>query len=104
MTPAALKEYLAKLAQNRLRLSTMIWGGPGVGKSSIVAQVAAESKMGFIDVRLSQLAPTDLRGPSTPTNHTVPKVPTGAKVPLPANRFFLSSACCVLVASAFAGG
>jgi hypothetical protein len=62
MTPAALKDYLAKLAQNRLRLSTMIWGPPGVGKSSIVAQVAADSKMGFIDVRLSQLAPTDLRG------------------------------------------
>ena len=31
MTPAGLKEYLAKLAQNRLRLSTMIWGPPGVG-------------------------------------------------------------------------
>jgi hypothetical protein len=35
--------------------------------------------------------------------HTVPKVPAGTKVPLPANRFFLSIACCVLVASVFAG-
>jgi hypothetical protein len=29
---------------------------------------------------------------------TVPKVPTGTKVPLPANRFFLSIACFVLAA------
>ena len=40
----------------------MIWGAPGIGKSSIVAQIARQQKMGFIDVRLSQLAPTDLRG------------------------------------------
>jgi|TARA_B100000953_G_C17844748_1_gene366294 hypothetical protein len=40
----------------------------------------------------------ELVSSSTPTNHTVPKVPTGAKVTLPANRFFLSIACCVLAA------
>jgi len=40
----------------------MIWGAPGIGKSSIVQQIARKSKIGFIDVRLSQLAPTDLRG------------------------------------------
>lgn len=40
----------------------MIWGAPGIGKSSIVAQVARENDIDFVDVRLSQLAPTDLRG------------------------------------------
>lgn len=40
----------------------MIWGAPGIGKSSIVAQVAQENDIDFVDVRLSQLAPTDLRG------------------------------------------
>jgi MoxR-like ATPase len=40
----------------------MIWGPPGVGKSSVVAQVARESGLDFIDLRLGQLAPTDLRG------------------------------------------
>jgi hypothetical protein len=40
----------------------MIWGPPGVGKSSIVAQVASNAGLGLIDLRLSQLAPTDLRG------------------------------------------
>lgn len=40
----------------------MIWGPPGIGKSSIVGQIAQENDIDFVDVRLSQLAPTDLRG------------------------------------------
>ena len=62
MTPTKLKEYLTNLIQNQLPISTMIWGAPGIGKSSIVAQIAHENKIDFIDLRLSQLAPTDLRG------------------------------------------
>ncbi|WP_373479230.1 DUF815 domain-containing protein [Geminocystis sp.] len=62
MTPANLQEYLNKLVKNQLQISTMIWGAPGIGKSSIVAQVAQENNLDFIDLRLSQLAPTDLRG------------------------------------------
>jgi MoxR-like ATPase len=62
MTPAALRNYLDRLLQKQLLLSTMIWGPPGIGKSSIVAQLAQLHQLEFIDVRLSQLAPTDLRG------------------------------------------
>jgi MoxR-like ATPase len=62
MTPSALKEYLQKLITNKLPLSTMIWGAPGIGKSSVVKQIADENRLQFIDLRLSQLAPTDLRG------------------------------------------
>lgn len=62
MTPANLQKYLNKLVKNQLHISTMIWGAPGIGKSSIVAQVAQENNLDFIDLRLSQLAPTDLRG------------------------------------------
>jgi hypothetical protein len=62
MTPGELILYLQQIVQDRLQLSLMIWGPPGVGKSSIVAQVAHEAGIGFVDVRLSQLAPTDLRG------------------------------------------
>ena len=40
----------------------MIWGSPGIGKSSIVAAVAKNAGIGLVDLRLSQLAPTDLRG------------------------------------------
>ncbi|GAB4297805.1 MAG: MoxR family ATPase [Oscillatoriaceae cyanobacterium] len=62
MTPTALKLYLSKLVSRKLQISTMIWGPPGIGKSSIVAQISRQHKIDFVDVRLSQLAPTDLRG------------------------------------------
>lgn len=62
MTPAELAEYLGGLIRHDIKLSTMIWGPPGIGKSSIVAQTAQRYESGFIDLRLSQLAPTDLRG------------------------------------------
>jgi hypothetical protein len=62
MKPADLVLYLNGLVHHNLKLSTMIWGPPGIGKSSIVAQTAQAHNLGFIDLRLSQLAPTDLRG------------------------------------------
>jgi len=40
----------------------MLWGPPGVGKSQIVAQIAQEKETHLIDIRLSQLEPSDLRG------------------------------------------
>lgn len=40
----------------------MIWGPPGVGKSQVIAQVAARYGVPIIDIRLSQLEPSDLRG------------------------------------------
>ncbi|MGC4047029.1 MAG: MoxR family ATPase [Armatimonas sp.] len=69
MTPQELKTYLEKLVAKRVTLSTMLWGPPGVGKSSLVAQVASAAGIGNIDVRLSQLAPTDLRGLPVPDGH-----------------------------------
>jgi MoxR-like ATPase len=62
MNPADLTTFLDTLVRSQVKLSTMIWGPPGIGKSSIVAQVAAAHKLACIDLRLSQLAPTDLRG------------------------------------------
>ncbi|MBB5232745.1 AAA family ATPase [Deinococcus budaensis] len=66
LTPSDLQSYLSALIGGDLKLSTMIWGPPGVGKSSVVAQVAQRHALGFVDVRLSQLAPTDLRGLPVP--------------------------------------
>jgi len=40
----------------------MLWGAPGVGKSQMIAQVAQENGVEVIDIRLSQMEPTDLRG------------------------------------------
>ncbi len=68
MTPDALGELLTVFVTNEVRHAVMIWGAPGVGKSSIVARIAKEHGLGFVDVRLSQLAPTDLRGLPVPSD------------------------------------
>jgi MoxR-like ATPase len=39
-----------------------IHGSPGIGKSYIVNDIAAQNNLGLIDVRLSQLDAVDLRG------------------------------------------
>ena len=40
----------------------MLWGPPGVGKSQIIAGIAKSHGAPLIDLRLSQMEPTDLRG------------------------------------------
>ena len=40
----------------------MLWGPPGVGKSQLVVQVAKKKSVPMIDIRLSQMEPSDLRG------------------------------------------
>jgi len=40
----------------------MLWGPPGIGKSRIVARIAAAHDVPLVDIRLSQMEPTDLRG------------------------------------------
>lgn len=40
----------------------MLWGPPGVGKSQMIAQVAAGHGVTVVDIRLSQMEPSDLRG------------------------------------------
>ena len=44
------------------KVPTFLWGAPGIGKSSIVKQIASEKKVGFIDLRLALMDPTDLKG------------------------------------------
>jgi len=41
---------------------SLIWGAPGIGKSSIVKQIAKEKDIAFIDLRLALMDPTDLKG------------------------------------------
>ena len=40
----------------------MLWGPPGIGKSDIVHQIAAEQNREVIDVRLALWEPTDIKG------------------------------------------
>jgi len=62
MSPQELIKYLTLFVEKKVSLSAMIWGAPGIGKSSIVNLVAKSQNLQLIDLRLSQLAPTDLRG------------------------------------------
>lgn len=43
-------------------LNTMIWGGPGIGKSEIVQQVADDLNFGLVDFRANLFDPVDVRG------------------------------------------
>jgi MoxR-like ATPase len=66
MTPAQTEAFLESLIARNLKLAVMLWGPPGIGKSSLVHQVAHNHGLEMVDVRLSQLAPTDLRGLPVP--------------------------------------
>ena len=44
----------------------MVWGAPGLGKSTIIRKAAEEFGIGFIDVRLAQREPVDVRGLPVP--------------------------------------
>ena len=61
-----LSTYLEKIVDHKIHSSLMIWGAPGIGKSSVVEAVAKAKDIELIDLRISQLAPTDLRGIPVP--------------------------------------
>ncbi|MFZ5557292.1 MAG: AAA family ATPase [Pseudomonadota bacterium] len=54
------REFLA--AAEGSHTPVMLWGPPGVGKSQIIAGIAGRHGVALIDLRLSQMEPTDLRG------------------------------------------
>jgi len=65
MRPAHLntvldQEFLG--AQQDTHTPVMLWGPPGVGKSQIITQIGARHNVPVIDIRLSQMEPSDLRG------------------------------------------
>jgi len=60
---AAKAALIEQFAQPRLRQrATMLWGTRGVGKSSIVRQLAAHFGVPLVDLRLTTIEPVDLRG------------------------------------------
>ena len=65
MRPALLNTVLDKEfigAQNGSHTPVMLWGPPGVGKSDLIAQIGQRHDVPVIDIRLSQMEPSDLRG------------------------------------------
>jgi MoxR-like ATPase len=60
MRPSKIAKALTKAIASKQPL--FLWGAPGVGKSSVVKQVAKLLNMELIDLRLSLLDSVDLRG------------------------------------------
>lgn len=65
MRPAHLNIVLDKEfngAQDGSHTPVMLWGPPGVGKSDLINQIGERNNIPVIDIRLSQMEPSDLRG------------------------------------------
>lgn len=74
MRPAhiiAVIEQEFSSTQQGYHTPVMLWGPPGVGKSQIVAQVADKHAAAIVDIRLSQMEPSDLRGIPFKNEHKV---------------------------------
>src|SRR3989344_3316114 len=68
MRPKEVSAFLKSLTHYSKAPAVFIWGPPGVGKSRGCEQVAREENMGFVDLRLALMDPTDLRGIPVPEN------------------------------------
>jgi len=55
-----ISRSLDKLIESKIPV--FVWGSPGIGKSSIIKQIAVNKGLEFVDLRLSLLDPTDLKG------------------------------------------
>ena len=66
-----LKQIFDHPEQSEMLPPLMIWGAPGIGKSSIIRNIAKELGIGFIDVRLAQREPVDIRGLPVPDQDSV---------------------------------
>ncbi|MCB4743025.1 MAG: MoxR family ATPase [Sulfurovum sp.] len=75
MKASSIIKVIDKLIDSQLPV--FIWGAPGIGKSSIVTQIAQTKGLDFLDLRLSLLDPTDLKG--IPFFNTETKEGTWAK-------------------------
>lgn len=65
VTPNQLIDLLPTFHNAQIPL--FLWGGPGIGKSSIVHRYAQTINAHVVDVRLSQFDPVDLRGLPSPS-------------------------------------
>ena len=60
MKAKEIKNSLDGLIESQIPV--FVWGSPGIGKSSIIKQIAKDKGLEFVDLRLSLLDPTDLKG------------------------------------------
>jgi hypothetical protein len=58
LTPTQVIDIIVK----GLDVPLFLWGGPGIGKSDVVRAAAAKMGVEVVEIRLSLMDPTDLRG------------------------------------------
>ena len=61
-TITSIQARKAILAAFKVKRPVFVWGPPGIGKSDVVAEIAAEMGGACIDLRMAQMEPTDIRG------------------------------------------
>lgn len=76
----AIRMNMNEVATGGKRKPLFVWGPPGVGKSSIFEQVCKAIGWKLIDVRLTQMEPTDLRGIPVPVSKEYMDIVTGKPV------------------------
>ena len=62
MRPKEASAFLRAMVEYPKAPATFVWGPPGVGKSTVCKAIAADLNIGFVDLRLALMDPTDLRG------------------------------------------
>ena len=50
-----LEKFLEKIVKHKLHNSLMIWGAPGIGKSSVVQSIANKNKLELLILELVSL-------------------------------------------------
>lgn len=79
LTPSQVEHAIMKMlrinqtnaTKGKKRKPLFVWGPPGVGKSSIFEQICKAKNLLLIDVRLTQMEPTDLRGIPVPVSKEI---------------------------------
>lgn len=67
MKASEIKEVVCQAIKNpKDSVPLFCWGGPGIGKSSVVRQAAEEEGVECIDIRLVLMDPSDMRGIPVP--------------------------------------
>jgi hypothetical protein len=62
LTVTSVQARKAILKAFKAKRPLFLWGPPGIGKSEVVADIAAELGGFMIDLRMAQMEPTDIRG------------------------------------------
>ncbi len=68
MKPRDVAELIKTAVKNLDMPAIHLWGPPGVGKSQVCRQVTKEEGVGFVDMRLSMMDPSDIKGLPFPEN------------------------------------